>query len=80
MVMKLKCGLTSKEKHEKDLKELTIWHDHFCIWPRRVGHKDCRWLETIQRKGEHVKRYTNYSGIQYYNLVWQFEYKAKDGK
>lgn len=55
--MKFNCGLDAKERLEKKidewLKEIKLlgeWHDHFALWPTRVGHKDCRWMETIQRK------------------------------
>jgi hypothetical protein len=26
------------------------WHPHFCWWPRRVGFRDYRWLEWIERR------------------------------
>jgi hypothetical protein len=48
--MKLDCGLSWKERRE--LRE--SWHLHFCFIPRRVGHRDCRWLEFIERKGEYI--------------------------
>ena len=32
-------------------RKLTTWHRWFAWHPVRVGHKDCRWLEYVERKG-----------------------------
>jgi len=45
--MKFNCGESRKEK----IKRLEKWHDWFAWHPVRLGEKDCRWFETIQRKG-----------------------------
>lgn len=48
-----------------------IWHDWFAWRPVRVADNDCRWLETIARRGN--IEYT-YEGTRY----WNYEYKAKN--
>lgn len=49
LVMKFNCGPTWAEK--KEAKEQ--WHPWFAWHPVRIGSGDCRWLETIERKGEY---------------------------
>lgn len=51
--MKFNCGKTWKEK-KADIEQ---WHLHFAWFPVRVGHRDCRWLEWVMRKGTWVPRY-----------------------
>lgn len=63
--MKFNCGPTWQEKREAKGK----WHSWFAWRPVRVGPKDCRWLETIERKGE--CRFS-YSGFR-----WDWEYREK---
>ena len=46
--MKFDCGPTPLEKH--NAKEQ--WHDWFAWHPVRLGSHDCRWMETVQRKGK----------------------------
>jgi hypothetical protein len=60
--MKFDCGETREEK----INALQQWHRFFCIWPRHVGYKDCRWLETIERKGTLM-----YHGSEY----WEWQYR-----
>jgi len=43
--MKIDCGLTYQEKQA--LK--SEWHKWFSWYPVRLGYRDCRWLETIER-------------------------------
>jgi hypothetical protein len=62
--MKVNCGETWQEKKER----LEDWHRFFCLWPRRVGHQDCRWLEYVERKGE----YWSFWG----DAGWIWEYRA----
>jgi hypothetical protein len=50
--MKWDCGPTAREMWEKYVAEQAEWHPFFCWWPRRIGPRDCRWLETIERKRE----------------------------
>ena len=62
--MKFNCGDSFKKKCEK----LENWHGWFAWRPVRVGENDCRWLETVQRKGTHC--WTGWPGS-----FWQWEYK-----
>ena len=63
--MKFKCPQKLEEN------EKLFWHDWFAWFPVRVANNDCRWLETVARRGN--VEYT-YEGSKY----WNFEYKAKD--
>jgi hypothetical protein len=62
--MKINCGL-SKEDKEKILAQ---WHDFFPIFPRMITSGDCRFFETIQRKG-------TWTG--FYSPNWTWEYRLK---
>jgi hypothetical protein len=62
--VKFDCGETWEEKKTR----LAKWHKVFVIFPRRVGIHDCRWLETIERKGE------LFVGIR--RFFWSWEYRA----
>lgn len=64
--MRINCGPTPKER----VKKLKQWHPFFALWPRRVGPNDCRWLETIERKGE-------FWAIEMYS-GWNWEYRARE--
>lgn len=72
--MKLNCGLTKAERTElleeewKAFKKENMgkWKPFFAIWPRRVGKKDCRWLETIER------RMVWASGQPFYYVEWEY--------
>lgn len=66
--MKFDCGETEDEKHTR----LSNWHKFFAIWPRRVGVHDCRWLETIERRG------SSYTG-GFYETLWIWTYRAIEG-
>lgn len=44
------------------------WHKWFAWYPVEVAERDCRWMETIERKGNLII----YSGDCY----WEFEYRA----
>lgn len=78
--MKFKCGPTPEEKAaEKRMQEhlgqlrLEAWHLYFAWWPTRVAPNDCRWMETIRRKGVYHVNY--YSGKDY----WFWKYSAAPG-
>ena len=45
--MKIDCGLSRDEK----IKAKEKWHLWFAWHPVRVGHRHCRWLENVWRKG-----------------------------
>lgn len=64
--MKFDCGETWEEKH----KRLSNWHDTFAWTPKRVGNHDCRWLETVERKGT----YFCCLGEGF----WEWKYRAKE--
>lgn len=64
--MKLNCGLTLKEEIEAKKK----WHDWFAWYPVRVASSDCRWLETVERRGEYKWNY--FDGVYFL-----YEYRAK---
>lgn len=44
--MKFDCGLTAKER----LAAREHWHRWFAWYPVRIGSRDCRWLETVERQ------------------------------
>ena len=66
--MKLNCGPTWDEKHQAK-KE---WHRHFAWLPRRVGPRECIWLETVERKGKW--------NAFYYGSCWDWEYRKVSGQ
>lgn len=39
----------SKEKQEQWHKDQE-WHTHYAWFPVRVDKRDCRWLETVERR------------------------------
>ena len=47
--MKFNCGLTYAELR----KIRSNWNSWFAWHPIRVGSKDCRWLETVERYAPH---------------------------
>jgi len=61
--MKFNCG----ESWEYEKLRLENWHEWFAWRPVRVGNRDCRWLEKVQRKGKYT-----YYGI---DSCWLWEYK-----
>jgi hypothetical protein len=79
--MKLKCGETARARQAR----LSDWHDHFLWWPTSIGevggHSDCRWLETVERKG--VMRGVlaeDYYCFPAYEWEWDWEYRPKETK
>lgn len=62
--MKINCGPTPLERESA----LQQWHRWFAWKPVRVGPRDCRWLETVERRRELL------SG-GFYSL-FRFEYRA----
>lgn len=57
--MKLNCGPTWEER----VAAMGKWHPWFAWHPVRIGSHDCRWLETIERRGD-----LGYGG-------WSFQYR-----
>lgn len=60
--MKLDCGPTPRQRHQRK----QLWHRWFAWFPVRIGPGDCRWLETIHRKGTY---HASYGGD-----FWTYEY------
>jgi hypothetical protein len=56
--MRFNCGPTA---HEKRIARRQ-WHRWFAWFPVRVGSRDCRWLETIERR---YVGYTTYAMREY---------------
>ena len=50
--MKFDCGITYDEKCKIKSHWREHWHEWFAIVPRRVGPRECRWLEYVERKGK----------------------------
>lgn len=48
--MKFDCGDSKQVKNRKKRQ----WHQWFAWHPVRVGERDCRWLETVYRKGYYI--------------------------
>lgn len=78
--MKFNCGLSPKKRSElrnkaweAEKRRLKDWHDYFAWFPTRLGDNDCRWLETIKRRGSHYMSYCEYSE----SWKWTWEYRAK---
>jgi hypothetical protein len=75
--MKFNCGLTKEEKERAKMRaeiaahdRLLKWHDYFALCPIQVASGDCRWLETVERKGD-------WRGYLYGG--WEWQYRAKEG-
>ena len=73
--MKFDCGLDWKEKVAAIEGK---WQPHFALWPRRVGHRDCRWLEWIERKGNY--RGHSYGIFSNSYVIWYWEYRPMGDK
>lgn len=68
--MKLNCGPTTEERYYAKQRYLNNWHTFFALWPRRIGDsQECRWLETIERRGKYQ--------IHYAGGYWEWEYRIK---
>jgi hypothetical protein len=62
--MRFDCGKTSWEKHQAR-KE---WHKWFAWYPVRISSHDCRWLETVRRKGTYE--------CSFGDCYWDWEYEV----
>ncbi len=62
--MKFNCGHTKEVR----VNALHNWHRWFAWWPVRVGIKECRWLEFVERKGKQK--------MHGYDMLWSWEYRA----
>jgi len=73
--MKFDCGLTTKEKQEAYKKKITDWHRVFLWFPKRVGHRDCRWLEYIERKRVTKTKLVGHWINPYEQKYYEWEYR-----
>lgn len=62
--MKLDCGPTRRERIDR----LSEWHLWFAWRPVRIGSHDCRWLETVQRRGAYWEGWGE--------AFWDWEYRS----
>ena len=64
--MKFNCG-----PFTKNLDSRLTWHHWFAWYPVRISDNDCRWLETVDRRGN----------LEYYpggERYWKYEYRPLD--
>ena len=59
--MKFDCGETASEYFAR----LEKWHRWFAWYPVRIGNRDCRWLEYVER-----------SMTPLGHVGWEKEYRA----
>lgn len=65
-MLKFDCGPTHAEK----VRRLQGWHDWFAWYPVRIGPRECRWLEVVERVGF---VYDKIHGGQ----AWEWTYRAR---
>ena len=53
--MKFDCGLSLEQRILRNEERLEKWHRWFAWHPVRVGLRDCRWLEHVERKGRRLR-------------------------
>lgn len=74
--MKINCGPTKDEREEAARQ----WHDWFAWFPVRVGSKDCRWLEGVQRRRQVMREYFDDKGnlecATFWGSGWDYRSKA----
>jgi hypothetical protein len=70
--MKFDCGPTPAQRKQARRDYLHNWHPYFAWRPICLGPNDCRWLETVLRKGERYFR-SDWDSECY---IW--EYKAME--
>ena len=82
--MKFNCGKTPEEKKEDlraDLQiqadHLKVWHDWFAWFPVRMGSRDCRWLETVERRVPNAYVYEDCFGELCGAGTYKIEYRPK---
>ena len=58
--MKFDCGKTPEEqtaerwaKRDAARAKRRQWHPVFAWFPKRVGSRDCRWLEVVERREDY---------------------------
>lgn len=86
--MKWDCGPTAEEKREirrkatiektrRMVAEDEKWHDYFAFTPTRVGPRDCRWFETIERRVRFRYKWSRECET-WLSVPTSIEYRAKD--
>ena len=70
--MKFDCGPTFDERIQVRHERLSHWHRIFVLRPRRLGPRDCRCLEYIERKGVYCH------GREH--AWWSWEYRDLDDR
>lgn len=87
--MKLNCGLSPEEKftarveqarrdNQEYMRYARQWQPYFAWWPTRVGPKDCRWLETIERQASGIDNYRDRGLDIYLYYVYAWDYRPID--
>lgn len=83
--MKFNCGPTKAEKRmlkaakkAAAFKAKQKWHKKFLWWPKRIGPRDCRWLETIEQRFVNITHQNRYG--DYYEEEWVMKYRVLDGE
>lgn len=66
--MKFNCGLSWSEK----IKYWESWHSWFAWRPVRIGSRDCRWLETVERRWVWDKALARCIGAN----PWEVQYRS----
>jgi hypothetical protein len=66
--MKFDCGPTLQERWTRRFNARRQWHPWFAWHPVRTGPRECRWLETLERKGEY------HGGMR--GSWWSYEYRT----
>lgn len=72
--MKLNCGMTAAESAKFYDKKFNEWHRWFAWYPVRVGQRDCRWLETVERRAAYGQ-FGAFRGLLGFYLPWNPEYR-----
>lgn len=65
--MRFNCG----ESAAKRINRIQNWHCWFAWHPVQVAEHDCRWLETVERKGTFVDMLPLSS-------FWKWQYRPRD--
>lgn len=69
--MKFNCGPTERQRRQSARDRWCVWHRWFAWFPVRVGPRDCRWLETVERRADEV-----YEGFFFEFTPDDFRYRA----
>lgn len=70
--MKFDCGPTPRERRNALRAAQSEWHSWFAWYPVRVGPRECRWLEPVERRGD----FTVYLPGLTRDFPYRWEYRA----